>query len=186
MNNVPDGYLDGKDTRLYSGFSVGKLLYWANNGKIRYTKDENGRRYYLKEDVDKLERLKDMRTFTYARSMNEERLQEQMAYLLLRVDGKHLHDQASSHNTSRSGFQHLLEKIVSGDVETLFVTSIDRLGQGMDVLKVLLKEHNVKLISYDLQNYADIVDDAQALLEYSQRLLVATKNRMDKKIMEIT
>ena len=134
--------------------SSGSLRRWAELGKIRFLRPNNGKRIYHIDDItalfgNKKENLKE--TLLYARvssSHQKEDLERQIELLKTNYpNGKIIADTASGLNWGRHGFNSLLERVHSGSVGTVVVTYKDRLCRfGLELVEWIFSKHNTKLV----------------------------------------
>ena len=134
--------------------SSGTLRRWAENGKIRFLRPNNGKRIYHLEDVsilfgNKPNNFKE--TILYARvssSHQKEDLQRQIDLLQKQYpNGKLITDVASGLNWGRHGLKTLLERVHSGNVDKVVVAYKDRLCRfGLELVEWIFEKGNTRLV----------------------------------------
>lgn len=136
----------------------GTLRQWAEDGKIRFLRPNNGRRIYNVDDIAKIfgrqPESASKKTVLYARvssSGQKEDLERQIEILQKEYPNKKdtllIKDVASGLNWNRPGFSFLLELVHKGDVEQVVVTYKDRLCRfGYELVEWILKKASVKLL----------------------------------------
>lgn len=143
-----------KDACRILGVHPNTLRKWANDGKIRYIRQPNGNRLYDVDDFLNSGRKINRARVIYARvsSRNQkDDLSSQIRYLRERYpDHELIEDIGSGLNFKRKGFNALLERIMSGEVEEVAVTHRDRLCRfGFDLINGIAVRNNCKIVVLD-------------------------------------
>jgi putative resolvase len=144
----------------------GTLRRWAEDGKIRCLRPNNGKRIYNLNDIAKhfgvVKAEKKHYTICYARvSSNHQKQDLQRQIELLKTaypNAKIIKDIGSGLNWNRSGFRALLELVHSGSVSEVVVTYRDRMCRfAFELVEWIFKKSNVKLLV--LNNSTNQPDD---------------------------
>ena len=143
-----------KETCSILGVHPNTLRNWANNGKIKYIRQPNGNRLYDVDDFLRQGRKINRARIVYARvsSRNQkDDLSSQIKYLRERYPNHELiEDIGSGLNFKRKGFNTLLERIMSGEVEEVVVTHKDRLCRfGFDLVNEIADRNDCKIVVLD-------------------------------------
>jgi predicted site-specific integrase-resolvase len=157
----------------------GTLRRWAEDGKIRCLRPNNGKRIYNVNDVTKhfgIQPVKPNPTYTicYARvsSLHQKEDLERQINLLKEQypKAKIIKDIGSGLNWNRPGFRTLLEHLDSKTVSEVVVAYKDRLCRfGFELMEWIIKKANAKLVVLNANN--DITDASR---ELSDDLLAIT------------
>lgn len=157
----------------------GTLRRWAEDGKIRCLRPNNGKRIYNINDVAKhfgIPAIKPNPTYTicYARvssSHQKQDLERQINLLKEHYpDAKIIRDIGSGLNWNRPGFRTLLEHLDSKTVSEIVVAYKDRLCRfGFELMEWIIKKANAKLVVLNAFN-----DVSDASRELSDDLLAIT------------
>lgn len=157
----------------------GTLRRWAELGKIRYLRPNNGKRIYNIIDITKIFGIKPPQpksdyTICYARvSSNHQKsdLDRQIEMLKQHYpNAKIIRDIGSGLNWNRPGFRSLLESVHSGNVSEVVVAYKDRLCRfASELVEWIFKKSNVKLVV--LNTHDDVKDMSR---ELSDDLLAIT------------
>lgn len=147
-------------TKIY-GVTSTTLRNWAENGKIKYIRPNQGRRLYHKEDVlrvfgqtknpDQNQEEKFRHRILYARvssAHQTEDLNRQIEFLQSKFPTESLiKDIGSGLNWKRKGFDSLLEQIYQGIVSEIVVSYKDRLCRfGFELFEWICQKHNTKIL----------------------------------------
>ncbi len=154
------------------------LRYWEEQGKIKAIRTAGGQRRY------------DITTYTtgttgdrviilYARvssAKQKEDLQRQCEYLQSKYpDGELVKEIGGGLNYKRKKMLTILERVMSGNVQSIVVTYKDRLARfGFDLLKWLCSQHSCEIVvlnKVELSPEQEMVEDLVSILHtFSARL----------------
>lgn len=166
--------------QITKNFSItsGTLRTWAESGKIRCLRPNNGRRLYNLEDIETIfglpNKIIERKTVCYARvssNHQKEDLERQVELLENKFpECNVIKDIGSGLNWKRQGFNSILEQIYEGNVGKVVVTYKDRLCRfGFELVEWIFKKHNVKLLVLSTNP-----DEKDATRELSEDLLAIT------------
>ena len=175
-------YVNASYIRKQYCISMGRLKNWAEAGKIKFIRpEEGGRRLYhlqsVREAIGDKEETKDdtpvvkNQCIIYARvssSQQQPDLDRQQKDL---QDAFPHHDiitdVASGLNFKRKGLQALLDRVIKGVVKEVVVMHKDRLCRfGIDLLTFLFEKYGTKLVVYGKEvqsSYQELTDDLLAV-----------------------
>lgn len=149
----------------------GTLRRWAENGKIKYLRPNNGKRIYNVHDVARIFGIEpsthsDKYIICYARvssNHQKEDLTRQVDMLKqFYPNAKIIKDIGSGLNWNRPGFRSLLESVHSGNVSEVVVAYKDRLCRfAFELVEWIFKTSNVKLVVLNSNN--DVEDMSREL-----------------------
>jgi predicted site-specific integrase-resolvase len=145
-------------TKIY-GVTSTTLRNWAESGKIKFIRPNNGRRLYNKEDVcmffeqtkSKSQDQTERQRVLYARVSSPHQaddLTRQIDFLHSKYPSDHLiKDIGSGLNWKRKGFETLLELIFQGNVSEIVVAYKDRLCRfGFELFEWLCQKHHTQIV----------------------------------------
>ena len=170
------------------GIHPNTLRRWANDGKIKYIRQENGNRLYDVEDFLNGNKRQNRAKIIYARvsSRNQkDDLSNQIKYLRERYPSHELiEDIGSGLNFKRKGFNAILERIMSGDVEEVVVTHKDRLCRfGFDIIRTIADKNDCKLVVLDntqLSPKGELVQDIISIIHVFSCRIYGLRKYTDK------
>lgn len=183
----------------FFGVHPGTLRRWADNGTIVYKRTVGGQRLYSVSNPNVLPTQSKKVSYVYARvssSKQKDDLQRQIEML----QDKHpdyllVKDIASGLNFKRRGLLKLLDLSNKGLVESIVVTSKDRLCRfGFDLLEWQLEQNNVKLVVLDKTDKSpeeEFTEDILAVLQvfacrWNGKRRYTFKNKKDQVTVDIT
>ncbi len=146
-------YLSAKQVKDKYQITSQTLHNWRQGGNIKFIKTPSGK--FLYSPLEEQPKLKKQNVI-YARVSNtkqkddlirqKQTLRSFVTSNGLVVDAEY-EDIASGMNEQRKSFNVLIEKCISGEVDTIFVTFKDRLTRfGYGYIENMLKLHGVKII----------------------------------------
>jgi putative resolvase len=167
-----DNYISPSKLTKQFDITSGTLRLWAEQGKIKFLRPNNGRRIYNIKDIERIFGVQHIestkQTIIYARvsSHHQKEDLERQIELLQREfpNGKVIKDIGSGLNWKRPGFRSLLELIHKGSVKEIVVTYKDRLCRfGFELFEWVLQKASVKLLVFSKSN--DTRDPTKELSE---------------------
>lgn len=146
-------YLSAKQVKDKYQITSQTLHNWRQGGNIKFIKTPSGK--FLYSPLEEQPKLK-KKNVIYARVSNTKQKddlirQKQTLRSFVTSNGlivdEEFEDIASGMNEQRKSFNALIEKCISGEVGTIFVTFKDRLTRfGYGYIENMLKLHDVKII----------------------------------------
>ncbi len=169
-------YVSPREAQKILGVSIQTLRNWDKEGKIDSIRTPSGHRRY---NIDSFLSARGRATIIYARVSSykqKEDLHRQADYLQsLYPNAEVVTEIGSGLNYKRKKFRAILERVMSGDVETLVVGHKDRLARfGFDFFGWLCELNNCQLVVCNNSNLSperEMVEDILAIVHvFSCRL----------------
>lgn len=158
----------------YFGVHPNTLRRWANSNNVNYKTTVGGQRLYLlSSDSSTSTKRTEKEIVLYVRvssSKQKDDLQRQVSYVSSRYPNcRIVKDIGSGLNLKRKGLIKLLEQASNGLIQTVVVTSKDRLCRfGFELLQWLFERENVQLVVLDKVDKSpeqEFTEDILAILQ---------------------
>ena len=150
-----DKYISPRHITQQYDVSSNTLIRWADQGKIRCIRPGGkSKRLYHCDDIKKIFGASEenpRKTVCYARVSSHHQREDLLRQKTLLgqkfPDAQIVEDIASGLNWNRSGFQAILERLFSGDIETIVVTYRDRLCRfGFELVEWFCSKVDAKIV----------------------------------------
>lgn len=170
--------LTTKDIESLFGVTKHTIMIWRNNGTLPYTKINDRKFLYKKEDIEKLlniEQPKDIqkKNVIYCRVSTQKQKNDLLKQKQILIDYCNangicpdliLTEIASGMNENRKEFNTLIDMVINNEINKIFITCKDRLTRfGFDYFSNLFKKFDVEIVT--LNNPIDEVNLEQELTE---------------------
>lgn len=185
-------YVNTRKAVEFLGVHPNTLRHWEKIGKIKAIRSPGGKRMY---DLSSFDCGKGKERIIYARVSSKgqkQDLEKQIQYLRTRYPNHELiQDIGGGLNFSRKGFNALLDRILSGNVEEIVVAHKDRLCRfGFELVECIATKFNAKIVVLDeseLSPQEEVVQDILSIIHtFSCRLYglrkYSSKIKQDKDI----
>ena len=153
--------LSTKDIEKLFGVTKHTIMLWRNNGTLPYTKINDRKFLYKKEDIEKLLQLEQTlntkkKNVIYCRVSSQKQKDDLLKQKQLLTDYCNINgvipdmifsEIASGMNENRSEFNKLIKLVINNEVDKIFITYKDRLTRfGFDYFKNLFENFNTEII----------------------------------------
>jgi predicted site-specific integrase-resolvase len=153
--------LSTKDIEQLFGVTKHTIMLWRNNGILPYTRLNDRKFLYKKEDIEKLLQIEIPKTdnkqnIIYCRVSNQKQkddLQKQRQLLIDYCNSQGiipdlvLSEIASGMNENRIEFNKLIDMVINNQINKIYITYKDRLTRfGFDYFKNLFEKFNAEII----------------------------------------
>lgn len=148
-------YVTPKEAKQHFQVSDDTLRRWTRQGKIQVQRTKGGhRRYFIFDDQDKTNK----QSFIYARVSSKKQsneLQNQIKYMQQQFpDHIVVSDVGSGLNPNRKGFNSILDKLFTNNVQEVVVASKDRFTRfNFELFQNIFKRFNATLKSLSTKEY---------------------------------
>lgn len=169
-----------KDMAQRLGVSVKTLQRWDNDGTLKAYRTPKNRRYYTEDQYliyIRADKTNDRKYVAYARVSNagqKDDLQNQIEFLRNYANAKGIIldevivDIGSGLNYKRKKWNLLLDEVMSGKIDTIYITFKDRFVRfGYDWFEVLCSKFNTKIVvlnNPDLSPQQELVEDLISII----------------------
>jgi len=180
-------YLTPKQAQKQYGYHPKTLAYWADQGKVIYTKSPGGHRRYLASSLDSIQSQVG-ETVLYARistPTQKPELENQVSYLAQNFPGcQCIQEVGSGMNFQRREFLNLMERVSKREVKRIVVAHKDRLCRfGFDFVEWFcnLNGCEIKVLNHTYQSpRQEMMDDFLSIMHcFSSKLYFLRKYEHD-------
>ena len=157
------------------GVHPNTLRNWDRAGKIRVMRSPGGRRLYDLSSLGHITRARIVYARVSSRGQKDD-LKQQVSFLREKFPNHEIiEDFGGGLSFKRKGFNTLLERILSGDVEEVVVAHKDRLCRfGFDLIESVASHYNTRIVVLDdtrLSPQEELVQDLLSIVHcFSCRL----------------
>ena len=193
-------YVSAKEAKNHFQINATTLKSWKDNGKIKFKQFSSKKILY---DIDSLntENIEKRKSVIYARVSNtkqHEDLQRQIEILKQYCFNNNVtisniySDIASGMNENRKDFNILIDEVLNGNIDKIYITFKDRLTRfGFDYFKQIFSKYNTEIVVIDNfensnQTFQDeLTNDLISIIHHYSMKLYSNRRQKFKEIEKL-
>lgn len=198
--NMETRYIPTKTARKILGVTAQTLRNWDNSGKVRSSRTPSGLRLFNLEDIQNISDIHPVvslkEKICYCRVSSKKQLddleRQENFFRTNYPNYKLVSDVGSGLNWKRKGFQTILDRAMSGDINEVVVAHRDRLCRfAFELVEYILQKRGVKLVVLDKEDnksgYDEITKDILSIIHvYSCKEMGRRRYTKNKKNSDIS